>query len=74
LITLEQQMQIILGKGKELSFREIGRINGCDPRTAKKYKERPELLGKPRQTAPRPSLLGGMRSPWNACAYIPDLD
>jgi len=63
-------MQIILGKGKELSFREIGRINGCDPRTAKKYIERPELLGKPRQTAHRPSLVDAYRDQIEA--YLTD--
>jgi transposase len=70
MITLEQQMQIILGKGKELSFREIARINGCDPRTAKKYIEHPELIGKPRQSAPRGSVVDEFRDQIEA--YLAD--
>jgi transposase len=67
---MEQQMQIILGKGKELSFREIARLNGCDPRTAKKYIEHPELIGKPRQSVPRGSLVDEFRDQIEA--YLAD--
>jgi transposase len=55
--TQEQQLEIIFSKKKNLSFREVGRQHGCDPRTAKKYMEHPELLGKPRQSASRGSLV-----------------
>jgi transposase len=48
---------IVLGKVSKQSYREIARNQGCDPRTAKKYSEHPELLGQPRQTAPRPSKV-----------------
>ena len=50
-------MEIIFSKRKGLSFREAGRVNGCDPRTAKKYIEHPELLGKQRQSPNRGSLV-----------------
>jgi transposase len=58
---MEQQVHILLGTAKQLSCREIARINGCDPRTAKKYMEHPELIGKPRASAPRPSLVDEWR-------------
>ena len=61
MITMEQQMQIIFGKGKHLSFREIARNNGCDPRTAKKYVEHPELINQPRKSSPRPSMIDAYR-------------
>ena len=59
--TQEKIMEMLFGNRNGLSFREIARREGCDPRTAKKYIEHPELLGKPRQSAPRPSLVDGFR-------------
>ncbi len=50
-------MEIIFSRNKGLSFREVGRQQGCDPRTAKRYMENPGLIGKPRQSAPRGSLV-----------------
>lgn len=55
--TQEQQLDIVFSKREDISFREAGRINGCDPRTAKKYMEHPELIGKSRQSPPRGSLV-----------------
>jgi len=55
--TQEQQLDILFNKREDISFREAGRINGCDPRTAKKYMEHPELIGKSRQSPPRGSLV-----------------
>lgn len=55
--TQEQQLDILFSKQKGLSFREAGRVNGCDPRTAKKYILHPELLGKARLSPPRGSLV-----------------
>jgi transposase len=55
--TQEKQLEILFCSPKDLSYREIGRKVGCDPRTAKKYIQHPELIGKPRQTRPRPSLV-----------------
>jgi transposase len=48
---------ILLGKVSGQSCREIARNRGCDPRTAKKYIDHPELLGQPRKSVPRPSLV-----------------
>ena len=50
-------MEILFSKGKELSFRAAARANGCDPRTAKKYIEHPDLIGKARQSPARGSLV-----------------
>jgi transposase len=52
-----EQVEILFCAPKGMSFREIGRQCGCDPRTAKKYTEHPELIGKKRQSPPRPSLV-----------------
>lgn len=59
--TQGEQLEILFCKPKGMSFREIARRNGCDPRTAKKYIERPELIGKPRQSSPRPSRVDPYR-------------
>jgi transposase len=42
---------------QEFSYREISQKVGCDRRTVKKYAENPELIGKPREVAARPSKL-----------------
>ncbi|MDE2107073.1 MAG: IS21 family transposase [Patescibacteria group bacterium] len=57
----EEQLEILFCKPKEMSFREIGRQVSCDPRTAKKYIEHPELIGQARQSPPRPSLVDPYR-------------
>jgi len=57
MIHQERQLEILFGKKNGLSFRETARVNGCDPRTAKKYIEHPELIGKRRQCASRGSLV-----------------
>jgi len=68
--TQEEQLEILFCKPKEMSFREIARQIGCDPRTAKKYIENPELLGKVRQSPPRPSLVDPYRD--RIEAYLSD--
>lgn len=50
-------MDIALYKRQGLSYRQIARRVGCTPRTAKKYAEHPELIGKRRESAPRPGLV-----------------
>jgi transposase len=55
-------LEILFSKHKGLSFRETGRVCGCDPRTAKKYIEHPELLGKRRQSPSRGSLVDDYQS------------
>jgi transposase len=70
--TQEQQLEILFCKPKGLSFREIGRRKGCDPRTAKKYIEHPELIGQPRKAAPRPSMVDAYRDQIEA--YLADDD
>lgn len=54
-------MQIAFHRRNEESYRRIARKTGCDPRTVKKYCEHPELIGKPRKSAPRPSKLDAFR-------------
>lgn len=55
--SLEDQLEILFDHRQDFSFREIARRNGCDPRTAKKYIEHPELIGKRRKPTPRPSIV-----------------
>lgn len=57
MISQEKQLSIVLCTRKSFSYREIARQQGCDWRTAKKYYDHPELLGKKRQSAPRASIL-----------------
>jgi transposase len=59
--TLETQMVIAFRRHNEESYRQIARKTGCDPRTAKKYSEHPDLIGKPRKSAPRPSQVDPFR-------------
>ena len=54
-------MSITFHGRRGLSCREVARKVGCDPRTAKKYLEHPELIGKPRRSAPRPSKVDPYR-------------
>lgn len=54
-------MDIAFYRRQGMSYREIARKVGCTPRTAKKYAEHPELLGKPRKSVPRPSLVDPYR-------------
>ena len=66
-------MDIDNGRRRQgLSYREIARRNGCDPRTAKKYVEHPELIGKARKSTPRPSMVDGYRD--QITAYLSDAD
>jgi transposase len=50
-------LDIALYKRQGLSYREIARRVGCSPRTAKKYSEHPELIGKARKPVHRPSKV-----------------
>jgi len=59
--TQEEQLDIVFGNRDGLSYREIARRMGCDPRTVKKYAEHPELIGKSRKAAPRQSKLDPFR-------------
>ena len=70
--TQEQQLEILFCKPKDLSFREIGRRKGCDWRTAKKYIEHPELIGQPRKSTPRSSMVDAYRDQIEA--YLADED
>lgn len=54
-------MEIAFIKRQGLSYREIARKTGTDPRTVKKYCENPQLLGKPRKSSLRPSKLDAFR-------------
>ena len=51
--TQENQLDIVLYRRQGMSYREIARRVGCTPRTAKKYVEHPELIGKRRESSPR---------------------
>ena len=68
--TQEDQLEILFCSPKGLSYREIARRNGCDPRTAKKYVEHPELIGKARAAVPRMSLVDDYRDQIEA--YLSD--
>ena len=68
--TQEQRLNIICYRGKDISFHEIGRREGCDWRTAKKYIDHPELLGRKRVSPPRPSKLDPYRDEIEA--YLAD--
>lgn len=57
MISQEKQLEILFSHFKGLSYREIARRTGCDPRTAKKYVEHPELIGKPRQSSSHTSII-----------------
>lgn len=48
----EDQLEISFCARKDMSYRAIARKVGCTPRTAKKYAEHPELIGKQRKPAP----------------------
>lgn len=54
-------MEIAFYRRSEESYRKIARKTGSDPRTVKKYSEHPELIGKPRKSAPRPSKVDAFR-------------
>jgi transposase len=54
-------MDISFYKRQELSYREIALKTGSDPRTVKKYCENPDLINKPRKSAPRPSKVDAYR-------------
>lgn len=66
----EKQLEILFCKRKAMSYREIARDQGCDPRTAKKYIEHPELIGRKRQSPPRASLIDAYRDQIDA--YLAD--
>lgn len=57
MITRETKVDINFFHRQGLSYREIARKTGHDPRTVKRYAENPELIGKPRKSAPRQSKL-----------------
>jgi transposase len=59
--TLEEQMDVAFYQRQGLSYRQTARKLGCDPRTVKRYAENPELIGKPREPAPRPSIIDPYR-------------
>jgi transposase len=68
--TLEEQLDIAFEHRQGLSCRKIARKLGCNPRTVKKYVEHPELVGKPRKSAPRSSKLDAYRE--QIAAYLDD--
>ena len=58
MITRETTVDInFFHRQQGLSYREIARKTGHDPRTIKRYAESPELIGQPRKSAPRSSKL-----------------
>jgi transposase len=57
MITRETKVDINYLHRQGLSYREIGRKTGHDPRTVKRYAENPELIGQPRKVSKRPSKL-----------------
>jgi transposase len=57
MISREAQVDIRYLHRQGLSYREIGKKTGHDPRTVKRYAEHPELIGRPRQARPRASKL-----------------
>jgi transposase len=57
MISRETQVDISYLHRQGLSYREIGKKTGHDPRTVKRYAEHPELIGRPRQATPRASKL-----------------
>jgi transposase len=70
--TQREQLEVLFCSQQKLSYREIGRRKGCDRRTAKKYIEHPELIGKRREETPRPSVLDPYRS--RIAAYLDEED
>jgi transposase len=66
--TLERQMEIAFHKRQRMSYRKMAREMGCSPRTAKKYAEHPEWIGKPRKSVPRASKVDPYRG--QIAAYL----
>lgn len=66
--TQEDQLEIAFLRRQGLSFRQIARRLGCSQRTAKKYSEHPELIGKRRESPPRPSKMDPFRE--QVAAYL----
>ncbi|HSW63561.1 MAG TPA: IS21 family transposase [Dissulfurispiraceae bacterium] len=62
MITRETEVDISYFNRQGLSYREMGAKFGHDRRTVKKYAENPELIGKLRKSAPRPSKLDEFKS------------
>jgi transposase len=68
--TQEDQLDIVYDKRDGKSYRKIARETGCTPRTAKKYGEHPELIGKPREPVHRASKVDPYRA--HIAAYLDD--